>query len=114
MKKVLLCGMLLGLLTSVSFAQRGRMIGAGPTARMPTPSMPATPIMHPNAVDSTHGMPANATVPANATTVDKNPNTNPSRPTAVGDPTAKTVSPDADRLPSTTEPAVRIPNATDH
>jgi hypothetical protein len=34
MKKVLICGMLLGLLTSVSFAQRGRTVGSiGPAAR---------------------------------------------------------------------------------
>ncbi len=32
MKKILICGMLLGLLTAVSWAQHGRSIGRGPIA----------------------------------------------------------------------------------
>ena len=33
MKKILVCGMMLGLLTAVSWAQRGRTIGGGPYSR---------------------------------------------------------------------------------
>ncbi len=54
MKRILICGMMLGLLTGVGFAQRGRAVGGvGPAARMPgnAPVVGTTP----NAVTTTHG-----------------------------------------------------------
>ncbi|MGA2688930.1 MAG: hypothetical protein ABSE85_12755 [Candidatus Korobacteraceae bacterium] len=89
MKKVLVCGMLLGLLTSVSFAQRGRAIGGvGTSARIPNvgPVSPTARI-NPNSINTGH----DGVLP-NATT-GKNPK--PLTPNATTDPTAKTVGPDA-------------------
>ena len=58
MKKLFVLGMLLGLLTSLSFAQRGRAVGMGPTARGPIganvgPMSPSARI-NPNAVTVGH------------------------------------------------------------
>jgi hypothetical protein len=60
MKRILICGVMLGLLTGASFAQRGRAAGGGTpavggvgsTARMPGNA----PVVHstPNAVTATH------------------------------------------------------------
>jgi len=89
MKKVLVCGMLLGLLTSVSYAQRGRAAGGvGTTVRMPN-VMPVSPTagINPNSINKGH----DGVLP-NATT-GKNPK--PLTPNAATDPTAKTVGPDA-------------------
>ena len=62
MKKILICGMLLGLLSSVSVAQRGRAIGMGPTARGPVGANvgPIGPIgpnarINPSSVSVGHG-----------------------------------------------------------
>ena len=51
MKKVLICGMLLGLLASVGVAQRGRAGSVGPTVR----TMPAAARPMPNAITIPHG-----------------------------------------------------------
>ncbi len=102
MKKVLVCAMLLGLLTSVSYAQRGRAVrGAGATARMPN-VMPVSPTagINPSAVSKGH----DGVLP-NATTTGKNPK--PLTPNATTDPTAKTVAPNAKTVgpnPVTTVP----------
>jgi hypothetical protein len=99
MKKVLVCGMLLGLLTSVSYAQRGRAAGGvGTTVRMPN-VMPVSPTagMNPNSISKGH----DGVLP-NATT-GKNPK--PLTPNATTDPTAKTVGPDAKTVgPNTVTP----------
>jgi len=90
MKKVLVCGMLLGLLTSVSFAQRGRAIGGvGTSARIPNvgPVSPNASI-NPNSISTGH----DGVLP-NATTPGKNPNR--AGPNATFDPTAQTVGPTA-------------------
>jgi hypothetical protein len=64
MKRILICGMMLGLLTGAGFAQRGRAVGgvgpavggAGASARMPAPAVGVTPNVGtaPNAVTTTH------------------------------------------------------------
>jgi hypothetical protein len=56
MKKVLICGMLLGLLPGLAFAQRGRMVGGiGPSAWTANVG-PMTPNLgaRPNAVSAGH------------------------------------------------------------
>lgn len=87
MKKVLVCGTLLGLLTSISFAQRGRTVGglSGPTARIPKVG-PVSPnaTISPNSIGNGH----DGILP-NATTIGKTPKT--VDPIATTDPTAKTV-----------------------
>ena len=93
MKKILVCGMLLGLLTAVSWAQRGRtMGGAGvtPGARMPSAGVGSPNIgMNPNAV----GMPQGGALPRATTspnaTTSKTPHT--VKPNATSDPKANTV-----------------------
>ena len=63
MKKILICGMLLGLLSTLSFAQRGRATGGvGPTVGMSN----TAPMAHtmPNAVPVPHqGISPNAVGP---------------------------------------------------
>jgi hypothetical protein len=90
MKKVLVCGMLLGLLTSVSFAQRGRAIGGvGTSARIPNVGpVSSTARINPNSINKGH----DGVLP-NATTPGKNPK--PLTPNATTDPTARTVDPTA-------------------
>src|SRR5271155_2241214 len=86
MKKILVCGMLLGLLTSVSYAQRGHAVGGvGPGARIPNVG-PVSPNARtsPNAIGVGHDG-----VMPNAVTTQKNPK--PLTPNATTDPTAKTV-----------------------
>ena len=64
MKKVLICGMLLGLLPSLAWAQRGRVAGGiGSSARMPSVgSVPSNVGIHPGAVNVGHdGVAPNAT-----------------------------------------------------
>lgn len=90
MKKVLICGMMLGLLTSVSYAQRGHAIGGvGPGARTPNVG-PVSPNarVSPNAIGVGHDG-----VMPNAVTMGKNPK--PLTPNGTTDPTAKTVDPTA-------------------
>ena len=96
MKQVLLCGMLLALLTSVSFAQRGRAVGGvGPTARLGAPNVR----MGPDAVGiaPSTGIPPSARiggVAPNATRVA--PNAIPVAPHATTvAPNATTVAPNA-------------------
>jgi len=98
MKKVLVCGMLLGLLTSVSYAQRGHAVGGvGPSARIPSvgPVSPNARI-NPSAIGIGH-----AGVLPNATTTGKNPTH--VGPNATFDPNARTVGPTA----NTAEPSAR-------
>ncbi|MFZ0314125.1 MAG: hypothetical protein WAL85_15570 [Candidatus Korobacteraceae bacterium] len=86
MKQVLVFGMLLGLLTSVSFAQRGHAVG-GVGANPGIPNVgPVSPMARPspNAITMPH-----EGVAPNATTVEKNPSR--VAPNATTDPTAKTV-----------------------
>ncbi len=87
MKKVLVFGVLLGLLTTVSWAQRGRTVGGvGPTARLPGATR-----MPPNAVGIPHrGIAPNATSTGTGKTV---------KPNATAGQTAKTVGPNATKLP---------------
>ncbi|MGB8887212.1 MAG: hypothetical protein WCC87_10845 [Candidatus Korobacteraceae bacterium] len=68
MKKVLVCGMLLGLIPSLALAQRGRMAGGiGPSAHTPNVGgMPSNVGIHPNAVGISHdGIAPNATTVGN-------------------------------------------------
>jgi hypothetical protein len=93
MKKLLVCGMLLGLLTSLSFAQRGRAYGGvGTSARIPNVG-PVSPNARtsPNAIGTGHDG-----VAPNATT-GKNPKH--SAPNATADPTARTVGPNTGNSP---------------
>jgi hypothetical protein len=93
MKKLLVCGMLLGLLTSLSFAQRGRAYGGvGTSARIPNVG-PVSPNARtsPNAIGTGHDG-----VAPNATT-GKNPKH--SAPNATADPTARTVGPNTGTVP---------------
>jgi hypothetical protein len=93
MKKVLVCGMLLGLLTSVGYAQRGHAVGGvGPAARTMPNVGPVSPNarINPGAISTG---PHATTVGPQATTVEKNPNR--VAPNATTDPTAKTVGPEA-------------------
>jgi len=97
MKQLLVCGMLLGLLTSVSFAQRGHAIGGvGTSARIPNVG-PVSPnaITSPNAISMPH-----AGVLPNANTTGKNPTR--VAPNATTDPTAQTVGPAAKTVGPTT------------
>ncbi len=112
MKKVLVCGMLLGFLTSVSFAQRGGRamggFGTNPT-RIPN-AVPATPnaTFNPGAI-SHGGVLPNTTHAPNATDMGKDPN--PAHPNATFGPNATTSKPNAARLPGeSTMPDVRTPN----
>ena|SRR5664279_1403149 len=120
MKKILLCGMLLGLLSTMSFAQRGRVMGgAGPTARTPNARMSpnATNVGHdgiaPNATANTQTrVHPNATTGNTPNTVGPNASTG-NRATAVGPDaatgrTATTVSPNANDTPD----RVITPDAT--
>src|SRR5580704_3329658 len=86
MKKILICGMMLGLMTGVGFAQRGRAAGGvGPTAGMPSAPIGRTA---PNAVTAVPRAPAPNAVsgPSNVKTV---------TPNATGADAAKTVAPNA-------------------
>lgn len=110
MKKVLVCGMLLGLLTSVSFAQRGRTMGGfGPTARGPSPTA-TTPPMTAHSPDSVipGSVLSNTTHAPTATTVGKDPN---ARPNATFSPTAVPGQPNTARPTNgSTLPDVRSPD----
>ncbi len=111
MKKVLVSGMLLGLLTSVSYAQHAHAITmrAGAGVRIPNAS-PVSPIagMNPSAISMGHdGMHPNAiTTGTNPKPLTPNATTT-KGPTATKDPTAKAVGPDADTVGSRT---VTVPN----
>ena len=88
MKKVLMCGMMLGLLTAVGFAQRGgraSMGGVGPTARISNPGV------MPN-ISAHGGIAPNAGAAPNARTSIGSPNV--AMPSTVGArPSATTVGP---------------------
>ena len=112
MKKILICGMMLGLLTTVSFAQRGRTVGGvRPTATGPrmAPVAPMAPMASaaPNAVSNSRGSVAPSSV--NSSTHAKT-----ATPNAASTPsTAKTVTPNANTVPDRT----MLPDAqgvTDH
>jgi len=108
MKKLLVCGMLLGLLTSVSYAQRGRAIGgvgasANVGARFPsiTPASPAARV-NPNSVTTGHA--------GAVTNAEKNPST--VKPNATSNHIASPVGPEpiinsdvkVEKNPSTVKP----------
>jgi hypothetical protein len=106
MKKLLVCGMLLAFLTSVSFAQRGRAIGgvgatASPGARFPsvTPASPAART-NPNSISTGH----DGALP-NATKVEKDPTT--VKPNATSNRTFNPVGPE----PVTGPDTVTMPDA---
>ncbi len=87
MKKVLICGMLLGLLPSLAFAQRGRAVGGmGPTAHMPSVgSMPSNVGIHPNAIGTGHDGIAPNSVPAGSASKTVSPNATTSKvPSSAG------------------------------
>lgn len=107
MKKLLICGMLLGLLSSVSFAQRGRSVaGVGPSANTTGISgMPSHTPFNPNAVGVNHGgvMPNARTVGSQPSTVPSSatrsnttaiPSSTRTAPSKVTGPDARTVNPD--------------------
>lgn len=106
MKKLLVCGMLLGLLTGISFAQRGRAMGGGigPSgARLPNVGPVSSHAgVNPDAI----GMPHGGVLPNAATTTSKTPKN--TTPHATFDPKAQTVGPHAN-----TNPPIRgtLPNA---
>ena len=95
MKKILICGMMLGLLTAVSWAQRGRTIGGGGItsgARIPNAGAISPHAgMNPSATTVPHGgvFPSSTTKPNAVSNPSKNPNT--VKPNATFDPTASTV-----------------------
>lgn len=91
MKKIVICGMMLGLLTAVSWAQRGRPVARGPISGGRIGSVSPNVGMNPSAVSMSHGgiAPNAATRPNAVTTTGKNPNT--VKPNATMDPTASTV-----------------------
>jgi hypothetical protein len=108
MKRLLICGMMFGLLTGVGFAQRGRAVGGvgaatggvGPTARMPgiAPVVGTTP----NAVTATHGSTAPNAVTGSTTANTVTPNATKGAKAAAVTPNsgkATTVSPDANTVP---------------
>ncbi len=103
MKKLLVCGMLLGLLTSLSFAQRGRAIGGvGTSARVPPSIGTISPNarVNPSSISIGHGG-----ILPNATTMGKTPKT--ITPNATTNPRARTIKPDA----TAPRPDVTVPNA---
>jgi len=112
MKKIVICGMMLGLLTAVSWAQRGRSIGGMPTnAHIPNVGPISTHAgMNPNAISMPHGgvFPSATTKPNAETTTSKNPNT--VRPNATMDPIAPTVGSHTESVPPT---RVILPDAHD-
>jgi hypothetical protein len=87
MKKVLICGMLLGLLPCLAFAQRGRAVGSmGPSVHMPSVgSMPSNVGGHPNAVAIGHDGVAPNSVPIGSDSKTVTPNATTSKvPSDVG------------------------------
>ena len=99
MKKILVCGMLLGLLTSVSFAQRGRLSSGGtiPGARLPNATS-----THVGVNQNSLGLPHGGVLPratAGKTSKTTSPNaTNNPRATTVR-PNSETIQPDNVKLP---------------
>lgn len=125
MKKLIICGMLLGLLTTVSVAQRGRAVGgASPTARMPNVapmSQPMSPVARtPNAAATSHdGVTPNAVSGStHAKTVSPNAESNanasatqsvsPNATNGNAAPAARTVDPHATTVPD----RVTVPDAS--
>jgi len=100
MKKILMCAMSLALLTSLSFAQRGRVAGgAAPGVRFPNAGAvsPHTGV-NPNALGMPHGgVLPNATSGKTVSTVKPNATDNPKATTVK--PNAETVQPDRVILP---------------
>ena len=108
MKKLIICGVMFGLMTGVSFAQRGRAAGGvgpavggvGPTARISNsaPAMGTTP----NAVTTRHGSTAPNAVSGSTHAKTVTPNaTNGASSTSVtpNAGNATTVSPNANTVP---------------
>jgi hypothetical protein len=113
MKKVIICGMVLGLLSTVSFAQRGRAAGGtAPTARMPNAapmSQPMAPVARtPNAAAPNHdGVTPNAVSGSNhSQTVSPNAKSN------SGASATQTVSPNAESNANASATQSVNPNAT--
>jgi len=100
MKKILLCAMALALLTSLSFAQRGRAMGGGPTGVRSPNAGAVSPHagVNPNSLGMPHGgVLPNAATAKTSTTVKPNATVNPKSTTV--NPNAKTVQPDRVTLP---------------
>lgn len=94
LSKLIACVMLLGLLSGVSFAQRGRLNNGGtvPGARLPNAWTPSSGTSH---------------TPTLGTT---GPNTQKVQPNTTTSPAAKTVSPNANTNPTHASP---LPNSRD-
>jgi hypothetical protein len=102
MKRILICGVMLGLVSVASFAQRGRVAGgAGPTVRMPA-SAPVARTM-PNAVTATHGSTAPKAIPATT-------NAKPQSPNVAGGSAATTVTPNAGNATTVAPHANTVPD----
>ncbi len=97
LKKVIACGMLLGLLTAVSFAQHQRTASGG---TMPGARLPNT--VHSGGVLGNPTYPSSVKAAPNTHTIGVQPNTTTS-------PTAKTVGPNVNTNPD----HVTTPNAQD-
>ena len=101
MKKLIICGMLLGFLSTLSFAQRGRAAGgAGPAVGMSN----AAPVAHttPNAIPVPHqGVSPNAVGPnGKATTVAPNAAATPNASPTTSPNAKSTTAPDARNVPN--------------
>ncbi|MGC2110892.1 MAG: hypothetical protein WA655_15330 [Candidatus Korobacteraceae bacterium] len=97
MKKVLICGMLVGLLSTVSFAQRGRTVGGiGPAARGASigpnigPMSPSARV-NPSAISLGHDGVAPNARPVGAVPSTVSPNAGKSRSTTSVGPNSKTI-----------------------
>ncbi len=113
MRKLIVCGMLLGLLSTVSVAQRGRATGgAGPTVRMPNAapmSQPMSPVARtPNAAATSHDgiAPDAVSGSTHSKTVSPNAQSNTSASAT------QAVSPNADSRAKASAPQNVNPNAT--
>jgi hypothetical protein len=101
MKKILICGMLLGLLTTMSFAQRGRAAGGvGPAVGASN----AAPMAHtmPNAVPVPHqGVSPNAVGPSGKTkTIAPNATATPAASSTTSPNAKSTTAPDTRNVPN--------------
>lgn len=105
MKKIFVCGILLGLLTTVSFAQRGRAAGGvGPAAGIPTTGTIAPNARIPDAATINRGVspsavPTSPHAPIVGPNVASHPDTPTVSPNAASGGNSKTVAPNAESAP---------------
>jgi hypothetical protein len=110
MKRILICGVMLGLMTGAGFAQRGRAAGGvgpavggvGPSARMPGNAPMARTA--PNAVTNAQGSMAPNAVSGSPNAKTVKPNGANGTAIAPNAGNAATVSPDANTVPGTMNP----------